>query len=422
MDATTLFEKREEGEGQGELISLEVRRSSTTSTSTATSASKSNSRDVEQSEPLIYRGPGAGGETGLDNGTEAGHGGDADLDLEALKEAVGRRRESEDQGQPTKVSPWIMIPLWLTLSSSVIILNKHIFTSLHFPYPVFLTAFHMAVATAGTQVLRYTTNLMDQMNHQRVSFQTYTTAILPLGVLFSASLVLSNTAYVYLSVSFVQMLKAFIPVVVHLMSYAIGLAEMDTTIAIILGMISTGCVIAALGELKFSMFGFVCQVLAVVVESARLVAVQLMIGNRKLSPLVLVYLVAPLCFVMIAFLQPLMEGSAAYDDLPNVGVPILALSGGLAFALNVAGVYLIHSAGSLVLTLSGVLKDIILIVMSVIVLHSVMTTTQILGYGIALVGLVWFKQKGTGSPLTNLKIWVDEKFGEERRARYLPWL
>lgn len=37
--------------------------------------------------------------------------------------------------------------------------------------------------------------------------QCYTTAILPLGVLFSASLVLSNTAYVYLSVSFVQMLK-----------------------------------------------------------------------------------------------------------------------------------------------------------------------------------------------------------------------
>jgi hypothetical protein len=109
MDATTLFEKREEGEGQGELISLEVRRSSTTSTSTATSASKNNSRDVEQSEPLIYRGPpGAGGETGLDNGTEVGHGGDTDLDLEALKEAVGRRRESEDQGQPTKVSPWIM--------------------------------------------------------------------------------------------------------------------------------------------------------------------------------------------------------------------------------------------------------------------------------------------------------------------------
>lgn len=150
MDATTLFEKREEGEGQGGLISLEVRGSSTASTSTATSASKSNSRDVEQSEPLIYRGPGAGGETGLDNETEAGHGGDADLDLEALKEAVGRRRESEDQGQPSKVSPWIMsecyslfvhvvlclmrydtyirgrllVPLWASLSTSYQLIVK----------------------------------------------------------------------------------------------------------------------------------------------------------------------------------------------------------------------------------------------------------------------------------------------------------
>lgn len=125
MDATTLFEKREEGGGQGELISLEVRRSSTTSTSTATSASKSNSRDVEQSEPLIYRGPGAGGETGLDNGTEAGHGGDRDLDLEALKEAVGRRRESEDQGQPAKISPWIMSECHSLFVHVVLCLMRH---------------------------------------------------------------------------------------------------------------------------------------------------------------------------------------------------------------------------------------------------------------------------------------------------------
>jgi hypothetical protein len=52
----------------------------------------------------------------------------------------------------------------------------------------------------------------------------------------------------------------------------------------------------------------------------------------------------------------MIEGPKAYADLHNVGIPIMMSSGGLAFALNVAGVYLIHSAGSLVLTLSGVLK------------------------------------------------------------------
>lgn len=46
--------------------------------------------------------------------------------------------------------------------------------------------------------------------------------------------------------------------------------------------------------MKRSMWGFVGQV-----ESARLVAVQVLIGNRKLSPLVLVYLVAPVSYAWL---------------------------------------------------------------------------------------------------------------------------
>jgi 4-hydroxy-3-methylbut-2-en-1-yl diphosphate synthase IspG/GcpE len=53
------------------------------------------------------------------------------------------------------------------------------------------------------------------------------------------------------------------------MSYTIGLAEMDTTIGVILAMISVGCVVAAVGELRFSVFGFVCQALAVVVSPVK---------------------------------------------------------------------------------------------------------------------------------------------------------
>jgi hypothetical protein len=189
------------------------------------------------------------------------------------------------------------------------------------------------------------------------------------------------------------------------MSWIIGLVSMERTVVMILALISFGCVIAALGELTFSKFGFICQVLAVAVstrkisgrtavsrlipspftfvtqvESARLVSVQVLIGSKKLSPLVLVYLYAPvshyirrfsdvacaeidetsfrlqLCFVVIAILQPILEGPEAWAHLQNVGISTTLISGGLAFALNIAGVYLIHSAGSLVLTLSGVLK------------------------------------------------------------------
>lgn len=37
---------------------------------------------------------------------------------------------------------------------------------------------------------------------------TFVKSILPIGVLFSASLIFSNKAYLHLTVSFIQMLKA----------------------------------------------------------------------------------------------------------------------------------------------------------------------------------------------------------------------
>ncbi|EAL22501.1 hypothetical protein CNBB3790 [Cryptococcus deneoformans B-3501A] len=91
----------------------------------------------------------------------------------------------------------------------------------------------------------------------------YLRSILPIGVLFSGSLILSNTAYLTLSVSFIQMLKAFTPVAILLISAAFKLQVLNSRLILIVLLISTGCVLAAYGELYFEMFGFICQVSAV---------------------------------------------------------------------------------------------------------------------------------------------------------------
>lgn len=82
---------------------------------------------------------------------------------------------------------------------------------------------------------------------------------------------------------------------------------------------------------------------------------------------------------MIGFCVPIMEGSAPFQSLYKVGIVTLLFNGLLAFSLNVAGVFLIDSAGSLVLTLSGVFKDILLITFSVLLLGSHITFTQAIG-------------------------------------------
>ncbi|MQK22670.1 hypothetical protein EI013_30350, partial [Escherichia coli] len=48
-----------------------------------------------------------------------------------------------------------------------------------------------------------------------MSRDLYLRSVVPIGALYSLSLWFSNSAYIYLSVSFIQMLKALMPVAVY---------------------------------------------------------------------------------------------------------------------------------------------------------------------------------------------------------------
>ena len=69
----------------------------------------------------------------------------------------------------------------------------------------------MYMQAIGTRVLHRTTHLLDGTKDVHVSKELFIRSILPIGLLFSASLILSNTAYLYLSVAYIQMLKVCHP-------------------------------------------------------------------------------------------------------------------------------------------------------------------------------------------------------------------
>jgi hypothetical protein len=106
-----------------------------------------------------------------------------------------------------KLTATAIIPVWIVLSSSVIIYNNYLYNTLAFPYPVFTVTWHLFFAAIGTRILQRTTHLLDGAKEVRMDMSTFVRRILPIGLLFSGSLILSNTAYLYLSVSYIQMLK-----------------------------------------------------------------------------------------------------------------------------------------------------------------------------------------------------------------------
>ncbi|KAF8524365.1 TPT-domain-containing protein [Hysterangium stoloniferum] len=298
---------------------------------------------------------------------------------------------------PRKLSAAVIIPIWIFLSSSVITYNNYIYNTLHFKYPVFLVTWHLLFASLGTRVLKRTTKLVDGADGgagSLVTKEVWIRKILPVGALFSGSLVLSNTAYLYLSVAFIQMLKAFTPVAILLISFIWRIQEPSKRLALIVLMISCGVSLASYGELEFNSIGFIIQALAVAFEASRLVMIQMLLHNIKMDPLVSLHYYAPVCAFLNLLLLPFTEGLAPFYNALELGPMILLSNAAVAFLLNVAAVFLVGAGSGLILTLAGVFKDILLIVGSVVIFGTIITPLQIVGYGIALVGLVIFKTTG----------------------------
>ena len=99
----------------------------------------------------------------------------------------------------------------------MILLNKYML-AYGFPYPITLTMGHMlfcALLAAG--LVR--AGVVASAN---ISQGTYLRTIMPIGVCQAATLWIGNAAYLYLSVSFIQMLKALSPVAVFLVGGWVG--------------------------------------------------------------------------------------------------------------------------------------------------------------------------------------------------------
>jgi len=289
--------------------------------------------------------------------------------------------------------PAFYVIAWIIFSSVTILFNKYILSNLEFHFPAILTCWHLVFATIATQFLAKTTTLLDGRHTVKMSGRTYLRAIVPIGLFYSASLVCSNQVYLYLSVAFIQMLKASAPMAVLITTWLFGVSNPKLKVLLNVLIIVFGVAIASFGEISFSWIGFTYQMGGIVFEAIRLVMIQILLSGegQSMDPLVSLYYYAPVCAVMNFFVAAVMELHAfQMADLWRAGCFTLLLNAMVAFGLNVASVFLIGKTSGLVMTLCGVLKNILLVIASVLIWGSVITGLQFIGYGIATAGLVYY--------------------------------
>ncbi|KAF5236669.1 hypothetical protein FAUST_6465 [Fusarium austroamericanum] len=304
----------------------------------------------------------------------------------------------------------VYILTWIFFSNATILFNKWLIDTAGFRYPIILTTWHLVFATIATQLLARTTTLLDSRHALPLSRRLYVRTILPIGVLYSASLVFSNIVYLYLSVSFIQMLKATGPVFTLIASWAWGVAQPDAKTFGNIMIIVVGVAIASFGEIEFSVWGFIFQMCGTIAEAVRVVMIQVMLSAEglRMDPLVGLYYYAPVCTLMNLVVVLFSEGPRfKWEDAATAGYGMLFANAFLAFILNVISVVLVSpdqkldilpvltalqigKTSGLVMTLSGILKSILLVAASVVIWSTHISLLQTLGYSIALMGLVLY--------------------------------
>ncbi|KAI5286450.1 hypothetical protein KEM54_006780 [Ascosphaera aggregata] len=305
---------------------------------------------------------------------------------------------AKDTSKPA-LHPALYVISWIAMSSSVILFNKYLLDAKKKLFPIFLTSWHLGFASIMTQLLARTTTLLDGRKRVKMTGRMYLRAIVPIGFFFSLSLICGNKTYMYLSVSFIQMLKASsaiatTPVAVLLTTWALGLAPANLRILLNVSIIVAGVIIASIGEIHFVLIGFIYQIGGICFEATRLVMVQRLLSSPeyKLDPLVSLYYFAPICAILNGLVAMVVEmPDMSFEHFQKVGAATLLLNAVVAFLLNVTVVFLIGKTSSLVLTLCGVLKDVLLVTLSCVVFGSPVTPLQIFGYTIALGGLVTYQ-------------------------------
>ncbi|GAA5986172.1 hypothetical protein JCM5350_006527 [Sporobolomyces pararoseus] len=352
------------------------------------------------------------------------------------------------------IPPWLIILGWIALSTAVIFMNREILVGRQFSYPIALTSIHLAFQTIATRLLhRYTdlisgpipsnygdyfavplketnegevpesvgmtTPTLDSEERKRwkkasvaMDWPSCNREILPIAILFSLSLVLSNWAYLYCSVAFIHILKSISPVAILLAAFAFRTKSFSFRLCLIVLTISAGVGIASAAEVNFNLTGFTIQMVAIAIEATRVTLIQLLLtpssssssspssssssksaptsSSSPMSPLKSLYFFAPICLLLNLCLMIPLEGLTPLYRIPELGLGLVLVNASLTFGLNLSAVMLI-GLSSMVLSLSKVVKDVLMVVAPALLLGESLTMTQIVGYGVATAGLVWYK-------------------------------
>lgn len=282
---------------------------------------------------------------------------------------------------------------WMAVSSALILLNKDLLSH-GFHYPMALSGLGMAFSGGASFVCCRVLKVVDAKKSMTLSF--YCTKILPVGLFMALTLHFGNLVYLYLTVAFIQMLKAFTPIITMLSLFIARLESPSRRLILSVSFIALGTATASAGEVNLNYTGVFIMLLSEIFESIRLVMTQLLLTGLRFHPIEGLMYLAPACTFwliigsLILEFRPMLE-SGAFLLMAERPAKFLAAAM-MGFAVNSLAYIVIQSASSLTLKVLGTVKNALVVCLGIVLLAETVTGLQGFGYGISIAAFFWYQR------------------------------
>jgi len=284
--------------------------------------------------------------------------------------------------------------IYVGVSTSLIRFNKHMMQKDVFPFSLALSAIHMIMSTVLCALLYIIKPsmfpAMGTIQDQKLDLAKW---FCPIGACFAVMLYGSNQAYIYCSVAMLQFMKEANVMIVFLISCAVGLQVLNRLRFALIVWVIVGAIISVSGDLQFSLVGIAFQAISQVAECARIVLGEFVLSGRKFDPLTYTAFMAPTCFGVL-LVANIVGWNPAVIPAAITHWRLLVANAGVAFLLNVLVAVVIKEISAVGFVLTGLTKDIFIVVLSCVLFGEPITPMQTSAFCMTLAGVgMWSLMK-----------------------------
>lgn len=325
--------------------------------------------------------------------------------------------------------------LFMTAGPLLIMTNKSIITELEFRYPVIVTSFGIISSSIIVHLFHRLGYIQIRNEIKKlVTIKFLISHIFIISFLQSLTMFFGNKAYIFLSVSLIQMLKAFTPVITMCFLFISGQSTPTYQLIIAILLLSFGTAITSTGVSSndANITGFLLAAGAQFTEALKLTLQQKLlqgfkikliasqnsidtndkninilrnIGNGdqveyekkiKFTTFEGLYYYAPMTFISICIIVVPLEMTEFIANwefnkaIISKYCYVFLLAGGLGFLVNVASFMVTKVTSGLYLKALNAFRNVCLVIACVIIFGDIVTTQQALGYVVTLIGFGYY--------------------------------